>query len=319
MDTETPTPTGAETRGGVGTDDLVLALRPGTVAVDRGDGTVQVGLAPDRAVFLVPPRHCSPAAVVDLLRALDGTRTLTDAAARAGFGHARLGEVREVLGRLVDLGHLRVSLVGRSDPGVADHPMAPVRRVHLFGTGPVAHILRGPLQLNGCRVWNTGPSGVGVDPLRPPWRREGRDPDLVVLTDAVVPDPLVTSGLLDAGVPHLHVHCREGRVVVGPTVLPGRSPCLRCLDLYRTDRDPRWPHVAARLLGHGGSAPVPALTAAAALVLSEVSVSREPGGRPQTVGATVEISPAEGLWRRRRWPAHQRCRCGAAAACAPLS
>ena len=55
------------------------------------------------------------------------------------------------------------------------------------------------------------------------------------------------------------------RAVVGPLVVPGRSACLRCLELHRTDRDPGWPGVAAQL---AAPAPTPrgesALTALAA-------------------------------------------------------
>ena len=188
-----------------------------------------------------------------------------------------------------------------------------MRRVVLLGTGPVSHALRGPLQVNGCRVTTGTSPGIALDPGRPPWRRGGVTADLVVLTDDVVPDPLVTAALVESGVRHLHVHCREGRVVVGPFVVPGRTPCLRCTDLYRAGRDAAWPRVAAQLLGTHGVAAVPALTAATALVLAELEATRDPHATPQTLGATVEISPAEGLWARREWPAQAACRCGAAA------
>src|SRR5690606_41330535 len=49
--------------------------------------------------------------------------------------------------------------------------------------------------------------------------------------------------------PHLPVLVRELDVVVGPLVRPGQGPCLRCLDLHRTDDDPRWPAVATQLTG----------------------------------------------------------------------
>ncbi|MFN3340682.1 MAG: hypothetical protein ACK40Z_13370, partial [Dietzia sp.] len=75
----------------------------------------------------------------------------------------------------------------------------------------------------------------------------------------------------------------------------------------------------AQLVGRAPAAGVPALTAAAALVLAEVSASREPGRPLQTVGATVEINPAEGLWKRLEWPADGRCTCGAATHPHPLS
>ncbi|MBB1027571.1 hypothetical protein G6026_07680, partial [Dietzia sp. DQ11-38-2] len=89
--------------------------------------------------------------------------------------------------------------------------------------------------------------------------------------------------------------------------------------LFRAGRDPRWPYVAAQLVGRSPAAGVPALTAAAALVLAEVAASRVADHPLQTVGASVEINPAEGLWRRLEWPASERCTCGAATQGHPLS
>src|ERR1700733_14635490 len=37
--------------------------------------------------------------------------------------------------------------------------------------------------------------------------------------------------------------------VVGPLVIPGRTACLRCLDLTRAERDPAWPLILAKLEG----------------------------------------------------------------------
>jgi bacteriocin biosynthesis cyclodehydratase domain-containing protein len=51
--------------------------------------------------------------------------------------------------------------------------------------------------------------------------------------------------LLDDHVSHRRSHVLlrfvEGRAVVGPFVSPGRTACLRCLDLHRAEADPAWP------------------------------------------------------------------------------
>src|SRR5215217_7250277 len=88
-----------------------------------------------------------------------------------------------------------------------------------------------------------------------PATRSGRLPDrhrpeLVVLADAVVPAPDAVGVLLHEGVTHLPVRVRDGLGIVGPLVIPGRTSCLRCADLHRTDLDPSWPLVAGQLAGH---------------------------------------------------------------------
>ncbi len=303
-------------------------LRPGTVVVVRDENSVQVGLAPDRAVVVNAPPSCGPRGLAALLTGLSAGATLGVAASDAGVDDDDLPDVARILIRLAELGHVRLhgmspQASATGDPGFGD-PLpddpaapggaprpAPVRRVYLQGAGPISEVLRGPLSVNGCRV-TTGPSpGLELDIDRPPWLRRGPAPDLVILADSVTVDPVVTAALARTGQPHLHVHCRDGRVVVGPTVLPGTTPCLRCADLFRSQRDPRWPFVAAQLIDHSPAAGVPALTAAAALVLAEVAATRQPDAAIQTLGATVEINPAEGLWRRLEWPAVPGCECGA--------
>lgn len=303
-------------------------LRPGTVVVVRDQNSVQVGLAPDRAVVVSAPAGCGPRGLAALLTGLTGGATLGGAASEAGVDDDDLPAVARILIRLAELGHVRLQgmspQVGATGDPEIQHPLSgeararghshrptPVRRVYLQGAGPISEVLRGPLSVNGCRV-TTGPSpGLELDVDRPPWLRRGPAPDLVILADSVAVDPVVTAALARTGQPHLHVHCRDGRVVVGPTVLPGVTPCLRCADLFRSQRDPRWPFVAAQLIDHSPAAGVPALTAAAALVLAEVAATRQPDAPMQTLGATVEINPAEGLWRRLEWPAVPGCECGA--------
>ncbi|WP_312027420.1 hypothetical protein [Dietzia sp. B32] len=301
-------------------------LRPGTVVVARDRHCVQVGLAPDRAVVIDAPATVGARRLAALLAGLEGGAHLDEVATRVGIGTSGLAAVARILVNLADLGHLRLDPPGagrNAGPGTAaEDPLlrpAPVRRVHLLGVGQISEVLRGPLAVNGCRV-TTGPSpGLTLDADKPPWYRRGMVPDLVILTGTVSVDPVVTSALTRSGQAHMHVYSRDGRVVVGPTVVPGASPCLRCTDLYRARRDPRWPFVAAQLIGHSPEAAVPALTAAAALVLAEVAATREPWAELQTVGATVEINPAEGLWRRLEWQADEGCDCGAAPHARPLS
>ena len=43
--------------------------------------------------------------------------------------------------------------------------------------------------------------------------------------------------------PHIPVSTYRARASIGPLVLPGRTPCLRCLHLHRLDADPGWPRI----------------------------------------------------------------------------
>jgi hypothetical protein len=111
-------------------------------------------------------------------------------------------------------------------------------------------------------------------------------------------------------VPHLAVTIRDGTPVIGPFVPAAGGPCLGCLDLHRKDRDPAWPGPPRRPLFEAVEpCAVATLLAATAFATAEVLTHLD-GGRPQTLGAAVEIT-APGHTRRRRWPPHPACRCAA--------
>ena len=49
---------------------------------------------------------------------------------------------------------------------------------------------------------------------------------------------------------HLPIRFHHARVTVGPVVVPGRTPCCRCLALHLRDRDRAWPAMAAQWRTH---------------------------------------------------------------------
>jgi hypothetical protein len=115
---------------------------------------------------------------------------------------------------------------------------------------------------------------------------------------------------------HLTATVRDGTAVVGPLVPPAGCPCLNCVDLHRTDRDPAWPALAAQLATAAPTEPctAPTVLAATAFAAAEVLAyldSRVAGNTvpgPETLGATVEIE-SPGRHRRRTWPPHPECDC----------
>jgi hypothetical protein len=138
--------------------------------------------------------------------------------------------------------------------------------------------------------------------------------DLVVLLDRAAADAARADRLVTTDVPHLSVVVRETSIIVGPLVLPGRSPCLRCLDLHRSEHDRQWPMVLAQLLSgqHRCAAPreeTAIAQLAAALAALQVLGHLDGFGVPAAVGATLEVELPDGLTARRPWPVHPACGC----------
>ena len=137
-------------------------------------------------------------------------------------------------------------------------------------------------------------------------------PDLAVLAPAGALDDRTAAALLAGAVPHLLVQVRDTVGTVGPLVLPGRTACLRCLDLTRTDRDPGWPVLAVQL-ATDAAAPAPCdavLAAAVAAQAAAQALALLDGRLPAAAGGTLELALPDWRWRRRTWPVHPACSCG---------
>lgn len=147
----------------------------------------------------------------------------------------------------------------------------------------------------------------------------GGGTDLTVLaptTPAALDD---MAAALPTGAVHLVAEVRDTVGVVGPLVVPGRSPCLRCLDLHRSDRDPAWPLLAAQLSGpwRGTAACDGTLAVAVAaqaclqalLALDALDPAGSGGPLPATAGGTLELALPDWRWRRRSWRLHPDCCC----------
>jgi bacteriocin biosynthesis cyclodehydratase domain-containing protein len=143
--------------------------------------------------------------------------------------------------------------------------------------------------------------------------------------DAPLPDLAILAGrhslefraaLMRQRIPHLATSAEEAIGIVGPLVIPGRTACLRCLDLHRTDRDPAWPLILAQL-GERESeppacdAPLAAAVAAhaAAQALAFIDRPGEAAEAGATVNGTLELVLPTWQWRRRTWPPHPHCNC----------
>ncbi len=157
--------------------------------------------------------------------------------------------------------------------------------------------------------------------VRTGWMTSTGAPDMVVLTDSLVPPPQLLNTLMLEGTQHLVVRTREGTAVIGPLVVPGRTSCVRCTHLHRTDRDAGWPAVATQLADRTQPSDVTSAALCASLAVGQVLAALDPVevglSPPTTWNAALEANPQLGLLERVDHPPHPACTCGSAGASPP--
>ena len=336
-------------------------LKPALRRVWRDDVTLQLGLEPRRAVVLEgmgPP----DSRLLDLLDgSRDVARVFRDAN-ELGCPPDRAARVIELLvaadalddappadPRLTpDL--LSLSLLHRG-PGAAARVLAQRRRAHVAvaGAGRVGASVATLLAASGIgslhvdddgavRPADLAPAGIRelgagtrATAVTAPLRRTSAaltvhtgpttDAHVTVIAPAgSAPAPEVLAASRSR--PHLLVTVRETTACIGPFVIPGMTPCLRCLHLGRTDRDPHWGAMTAQLSGSTrgvAACDVVLATIAAALAVTQVLAYVDTGAAPASSKAGVlEMDLADGRLRRRTVAAHPSCACGAADAGATM-
>ncbi|WP_280235079.1 hypothetical protein [Nocardia cyriacigeorgica] len=265
-------------------------LHPRLLVLTRPSGVIQLGWDPESARQLAIP-GLDADTVLRFLDLLDGLRTRPQIIWRAHELGLTARRANELLALLDDADLLVYP----------DTPAVRVHRVRVHGLGPLTDALAAGLRRFGLRPVRS--RGARLD-LR-------QRPDLVLLTDTLMPDPRLIDQLLRERIPHLPVRLRDGLGVVGPMVLPGQTSCLRCADLLRADYDPDWPRLAAQLLGRVGHGSRSGIDATAALALREVesiiacSVRRPPA----VLDAQLELDLDSYRLGLRRWAPHARCVC----------
>lgn len=315
-------------------------LAPWMPVLRRGPDELQIGVEPASGLVLsgVPERF------EDLLELLDGTLTVADLRVMAAaYGidpdltHQLLRSIGSaglltalpaqtdavtaptarlrirlvgagVLGRSVATALLRAGLA-RLDIVDAD-PVDPALYPHPGLATTQADALR--LRLRGRSRSRTAPPDG--EPGRPivhvarHWSKPDRPaPDLTVIaTDRAEPDRAIGDDYVRADHPHLYIRPLHAGAVVGPFVLPGRTPCLGCLDRVRRDADPVWP----RLLSQLCRIRLPVLPMLAAWAASTAAVQIAcwaTGGDPAS--GTLELTADDYELRMRPWPMHPSCGC----------
>lgn len=317
-------------------------LIPGLRRLWRGRHRLQLGVAPARAVIVELPDP-GAAEVLDLL---DGTRSVRTALTQARRRGVREADAQALFEQLCRAG-LVISSQALMPTGIAEPrrgrllPEAAALALRPAGPGEPAQILR---RRDAARVMISGngplvapmavalaASGVGhvaLDLTDPAEQRRVAalvaehapgtrttplrlsEVTFVVQVGEHAPAVLVAERLAGRGLAYLAISVRDGTAIVGPLVPPAGSPCLNCIDLHRTDRDPEWPALAAQL----ATDPRPPVCAAVTTLIAAGVAAGEvlrwlDGVTPDTHGATLDITTGSRP-RRRSWPPHPECGCG---------
>lgn len=109
------------------------------------------------------------------------------------------------------------------------------------------------------------------EPTSSEFMRARYTPGLCIVVERFMQPPATFHALAAAGVPHLAVRFTDRSVRIGPLVIPGRAPCVSCLNLSDVAADPGIPVLAAQLQGRFPAAETPAsVEIASALALTYV-------------------------------------------------
>lgn len=135
--------------------------------------------------------------------------------------------------------------------------------------------------------------------------------------EAYAPDPASAEGFVETGTPHLYGGVVEGTGVVGPLVLPGRSPCGGCVMWSRAEREPTWPLVVGQWRTAGRRrAGVPACDVALATMvagaLASYALSFLDGDGGCAAGYRLRFALPHLLSETEQLRPHPECPCGAA-------
>ncbi|MBF4609181.1 hypothetical protein [Curtobacterium sp. VKM Ac-1393] len=263
-----------------------IRIDPTLEFVWRDPATVQLGVDPPRAVVAVP--SVGEERFLSALRRETGREALSGLAAASGCPP-------DVAARIL----------GAASPAVIEVLPEPLERIEVHGSGALADTVASYLSGEGVTVARTSSSRGG--PVVVP----EHDPRLAVVVADHVVDPALRAAWSRRGVPHLAVVVGDGRIRLGPFVVPGAGPCLQCAEFARVDDDPAWPAIASQLWGRPPKPLSPWRTAAVAAATTRLLVERLPL-------RTQRADPDQLVFDRgdlavSRWsvPLHPRCACRA--------
>lgn len=326
--------------------ESTAALNPSARLLWRGSGQVQVELGARRVILdgidQATVRRLTMPAAGDRL---DVPEPAAEALYAAGFLVRRRRALRatQVPHLAADLAALRVRFGEQADDVLAARRAATITVLGASRVAPVLAALLGAAGVGRVAVSGSGdvrlhqvaPGGLAPADEGRGYSRAAADAITRAAPDCdAVPQPLpmhsdlvvlavdgpVDTELRDAlhafGAAHLVVQAGADHALVGPLALPGVASCLRCADLQRLDRDVAWSALAVQLAvppKHGSPSDVSLATVVAGVAALQ-SLAFLDGSDPATVEGTLEIQLPDWRLRRRTWPPHPDCDCGAHAA-----
>ena len=137
-----------------------------------------------------------------------------------------------------------------------------------------------------------------------------RQCDVAILADAPHPDiPRVFDEPAHV-LPHVHVGILGSRAAIGPFVIPGRTSCLRCTHIHRTDGDSTWPLLAVQWTHRKPTRPDPLLAHLASVHAVALVRSFVDGEVDDIVDRAWQITLPAGAVTEAKRPRHPLCGCG---------
>ncbi|WP_312977966.1 TOMM precursor leader peptide-binding protein [Corynebacterium sp.] len=244
----------------VGGDNMVI-LRDATSLILRSPHHLQFGTLPGHSLVLAMPPGVSANQVMLVVR--ETMRPVAAGELETRLGHC--GFTAEHAAGVVD--DLRAAGLLRAVPATG----ATVQTVHVTGPSAMTSTVLQDLMRRGV-------TAAAVTPGAPAFGRLDRS-SLVVLAGQLFPPQDVSHRLMAQGVPHLPCGVVDGRVVVGPLVRPGDTPCLTCLDTQLLGEDPDWRLIRSQTPGSVGR-PGSGMTEVASAIAADIVRNALGPGRP---------------------------------------
>jgi bacteriocin biosynthesis cyclodehydratase domain-containing protein len=118
-------------------------------------------------------------------------------------------------------------------------------------------------------------------------------PDWTISIDTGTQSAVYFSTLHQLAVPYLAVAVGEAEVEVGPLVVPDRSACTHCLQLWRAASDEHWAGLVAELATMPQRPVETTLATASAALIAAQALTFIDGGRPNLVNGIATIALPE--------------------------